>query len=188
MPDYAQEEAALVKAAVAGDANAYGQLYLRHLDAIYRYIRFRVGNAADAEDLTEQVFLKAWEAITSYRMRGLPFSAWLYRIAHNAVVDHHRQRALEPLAPMQYEDMAASDGRGTVEQVIESGELAALATAISRLPQEQQQVVVLRFIEGLSHAEVASIIDKSPGACRVIQHRALAALHRVLTETQHAQA
>jgi RNA polymerase sigma-70 factor (ECF subfamily) len=188
MPDHVSDEAALVRAAVAGDADAYGRLYVRHLDAIYRYVRFRVGNAADAEDLTEQVFLKAWEAIAGYRARGVPFASWLYRIAHNVVVDHHRQRAPEAMAPVQEEGMAASDRRGTVEQVIESGELAALAAAISRLPEEQQQVVVLRFIEGLSHAEVARIIDKSPGACRVIQHRALAALHRLLTETQHAQA
>ncbi|MFN2166945.1 MAG: RNA polymerase sigma factor, partial [Anaerolineae bacterium] len=169
MPDHVREDIALVRAAVEGDANAFGQLYLLHLDAIYRYIRFRVGNAADAEDLTEQVFLKAWEAIASYRMRGMSFSSWLYRIAHNLVMDHHRQNAPEVVVPLQSENTPSSDGRGTVEQVIESGELAAVAAAISHLSEEQQQVAVLRFIEGLSHAEVSRIIDKSLGACRVIE-------------------
>ncbi|MCS6845854.1 MAG: sigma-70 family RNA polymerase sigma factor [Caldilineales bacterium] len=183
------DEAALVKRAANGDADAFGTLYLRHLDAIYRYVRLRVGNARDAEDLTEQVFLKAWEALPSYRQRGLPFASWLYRIAHNAVVDFHRRPSPEvPLAAADHPSGGGSSrGAGALDTIIQESEVAALAEAIRKLPEEQQQVIVLRFIEGLSHAEVARIINKSQGACRVIQHRALSALHRLLTEADHDQ-
>ncbi len=85
-------ESELVALAVRRDAAAFGQLYELHLDSIYRYIYYRVGNAAEAEDLTEQVFLKAWEHIAAYDQRGLPFAAWLYRVAHNLVVDYRRTR------------------------------------------------------------------------------------------------
>lgn len=185
----AYDEAALVKRAADGDADAFGALYLRHLDAIYRYVRFRVGNARDAEDLTEQVFLKAWEALPNYRQRGLPFASWLYRIAHNTVVDFHRRPSPEvPLAAADHPVAGSgSQGPGALETVIQESEVTALADAIRKLPEEQQQVIVLRFIEGLSHAEVARIINKSQGACRVIQHRALSALHRLLTEADHEQ-
>ncbi len=183
MPDPSLSEATLVKRAIAGDADAFGELYLRHLDAIYRYVYFRVGNVEDAEDLTEQVFLKAWEALPGYRQRGNPFSSWLYRIAHNVVVDHHRRQQTARAVPLP-------DGNGggwetneptTLDRVIAAEEAAALASAIAQLPEEQQQVIILRFIEGMSHAQVSRIIGKSEGACRVIQHRALTALNRLLT-------
>lgn len=184
MPPSPHDEAALVKRAADGDADAFGMLYLLHLDAIYRYVRFRVGDTHDAEDLTEQVFLKAWEALPHYRQRGFPFASWLYRIAHNTVVDHHRRTASEmPLLDASDWDSPVTS---TLETIIQASEVSALAKAITQLPEDQQQVIVLRFIEGLSHAEVARIIDKSEGACRVIQHRALAALNRLLTGTQNA--
>ena len=110
-------ESELVALAVRRDAAAFGQLYQIHLDSIYRYIYYRVGNAAEAEDLTEQVFLKAWEHIAAYDQRGLPFAAWLYRVAHNLVVDYHRTRRpttslTEPLA-----ETLVDKGAGPEEQV-----------------------------------------------------------------------
>lgn len=189
MPSSPHDEAALVQAAINGDADAFGALYLRYLDAIYRYVRFRVGNTGDAEDLTEQVFLKAWEALPNYRLRGVPFLSWLYRIAHNAVVDFHRRAASEaPLAELASPAADShSQGPGALDRLIEESEISLLADAIRRLPEDQQQVIVLRFIEGLSHAEVARVINRSQGACRVLQHRALAALHRLLTEAEHGE-
>ena len=181
MPDSSRHEAALVERAVTGDADAFGELYLLHLDAIYRYVYYRVGDTSDAEDLTEQAFLNAWQALSDYRQRGSPFTSWLYRIAHNVVVDYHRRR--KPTAPMPAPERIdrESEQRTALEQVIAVEEAAALAGAIAQLPEEQQQVILLRFIEGLKHAEVARIMGKSEGACRTIQHRALSALNRLLS-------
>jgi len=184
MLEFSHHEAALVERAIAGDADAFGELYLLHMDAIYRYVYFRVGDANDAEDLTEQVFLKAWEALPRYKQSGNPFTSWLYRIAHNVVVDHHRRRKPVVSMPPPGKGEWRSKEPTALEQVIEAEETAALAAAIAQLPEDQQQVIILRFIEGLSHAEVARIIGKSEGACRVIQHRALTALHRLLTRVQ----
>jgi RNA polymerase sigma-70 factor (ECF subfamily) len=181
MSDSSRQEVTLVKRAVAGDTDAFGELYLLHIDAIYRYVYFRVGDANDAEDLTEQVFLKAWESLPGYKQRGHPFTSWLYRIAHNVVVDHHRRQkpTVSMLSPEKVD--WESEHLTSLEQVIEAEEAAALGTAIAQLPEEQQQVIILRFIEGLKHAEVARIIRKSEGACRIIQHRALVALNQLLS-------
>jgi RNA polymerase sigma-70 factor (ECF subfamily) len=178
--DIAQAEMALVDQAIAGDADAFGELYVLHLDAIYRYVYFRVGNTHDAEDITEQAFLKAWEALPEYQHRGNPFINWLYRIAHNLVVDFHRQRKPADPIPLVEKDVLKSEEPTSLEQIIEAEEAAAMATAIAQLPGEQQQVIVLRFIEGLKHAEVARLLDKSQGACRVLQYRALANLNQLL--------
>jgi RNA polymerase sigma-70 factor (ECF subfamily) len=183
MPETCHDEATLVARVVDGDADAFGELYLLHVDAIYRYIFYRVGDAGDAEDLTEQVFLKAWEALPTYRLRGKPFASWLYRIAHNAIVDRYRrEKRAVPVTTsehLNWEDGGAS----SLEQVIAAEEATTLAGAIAQLSELQQQVIVLRFVEGLRHAEVARIIGRSRGACRVIQHRALSELNRLLSET-----
>lgn len=178
------DEPGRVERAMRGDAEAFGELYLQYLDAIYRYIYFRAGDAEEAEDLTEQVFLKAWEKLAEYQDFGHPFSSWLYRIAHNIVVDHHRrQRPVVSITTAQRES-PDSGQTGLLTHVIASEEMNALAAAISKLPDEQQQVLVLRFVEGLNHAEVARIMEKSDGACRMLQHRALAALNELLTGVQ----
>jgi RNA polymerase sigma-70 factor (ECF subfamily) len=181
MPDSFHHETTLVEHAVAGDGDAFGELYLLHLDTIYRYVYYRVGDASDAEDLTEQVFLKAWESLSGYKQRGNPFASWLYRIAHNTTVDHYRRQ--KPTVPMPSPEEVDLPGEqpSSLEQIIKAEEASALATAITQLPEAQQQVIILRFIEGLKHAEVARIIGKSEGACRVIQHRALVALNQLLS-------
>lgn len=174
------DEDRCVELAIAGDSEAFGELYVRHLDAIYRYVYFRVGEKEDAEDLTEQVFLNAWEALPGYRRSGSPFSSWLYRIAHNIVVDYHRRRKACPPADTSVEVQLADDQASALGQVIASEEAATIAKALAQLPEEQQQVIILRFIEGLSHGEIARIMGKNEGACRMIQHRALAALSLLL--------
>jgi RNA polymerase sigma-70 factor (ECF subfamily) len=181
MSDPSNYQAALVKRAIVGDADAFGELYQSHLDAIYRYVYFRVGDTHDAEDLTEQVFLKAWEALPGYRLRGNPFTSWIYRIAHNLVVDYHRRR--KPVEPMLSTDQPerTDEQLASLEQVIAAEEAETLSQAIRRLSDDQQQVIILRFVEGLKHAEVARIMGKSEGACRMIEHRALMALYELLS-------
>ena len=179
MPDSSCQKAALVERAVSGDADAFGELYLLHLDTIYRYIHYRVGNASDAEDLTEKVFLNAWKALPGYKRQRGSFTSWLYRIAHNVVIDYRRRQ--KPTIPIQPQVDWKSEQPTPLEQVIEAEEAAALATAIAQLPEDQQQVIVLRFIEGLKHTEVARILGKSEGACRIIQYRAIVTLNRLLS-------
>jgi RNA polymerase sigma-70 factor (ECF subfamily) len=172
-------EEALIRRAANGDAEAFGELYVRHLDEIYRYVFYKVGNEKRAEDLTEQVFLKAWEAIEDYEARGYPFSSWLYRIAHNAVVDHYRTRKDEsPLDPVAFS--LADESLGPEETLMKKREVSRLLEALAQLSEEKQELLLLRFVEGLSHARVARILDKSEGACRVMQHRALASLSEIL--------
>lgn len=174
----AAREDALVARARRGDAEAFGGLYELHLDRIYRYVYYRVGSANEAEDLTELVFLKAWEAIRRYESRGLPFSAWLYRMAHNAVVDHYR--AARPTTPIDETFDLEDESQNLVGTLEASVDREELRQAIRRLNSDQQQVILLRFVEELSHAEVARIVGKSEGAVRVIQHRALGVMSRFL--------
>lgn len=172
-------EEQLVRRAVRGDAEAFSALYLLHLDPIYRYIYYRIGDALEAEDLTENVFLKAWGGIDTYEQQGLSLCAWLYRIAHNVVVDHYRTNR-EGLSLDGELATLAEESLGPEEMVLKIEEIGELGRAISRLPEEQQHVLVLRFIEQLTHAQVGEILGKSETACRVLQHRALIALKRIL--------
>jgi len=173
-------ESELIQRAIAGDAQAFGELYQQHLKQIYRYIFYKVGNAADAEDLTEQTFLKAWEAMRRYREQGVPFAAWLFRLAHNLVIDFHRTR--HEAAPL--DDLRdAEDGQITPEDLAAVRlDIDTLRQAILQLTPEQQQVVLLRFVQGLNHSEVATIMGKNEGAVRGLQHRALRALHGLLAD------
>ena len=172
------DEARLVTRAVQRDSEAFGQLYEQSLQRIYRYVFYRVNSVSEAEDLTEQVFLKAWEAIDRYEQRGVPFLAWLYRLAHNLVVDHYRaQRQLVPLDDVRETEESSEDIEASVEAQLDAEELRL---ALRCLSPEHQQLITLRFVEGLSHAEVAQIVGKSEGATRVVQYRALQALARAL--------
>jgi RNA polymerase sigma-70 factor, ECF subfamily len=170
----------LIQRAISGDAQAFGELYEENLKPIYRYVFYRVGNADEAEDLTEQTFLKAWEAMGRFREQGVPFSAWLYRLAHNLVIDYHRTRH----NPAPLDDAIDSEDRGPGPEEVASEhlEIEALKKAVARLTPEQQQVVLLRFVEGLGHSDVAAIMGKNEGAVRGLQHRALQALHAILIE------
>jgi RNA polymerase sigma-70 factor (ECF subfamily) len=174
----------MIKRAIAGDQDAFGNLYQNHMDAIYRYIFFRVGDTNDAEDLTEQTFLRAWESLPGYRPGEHPFSSWLYRIAHNLVVDHHRRRRPTAEIDSIEQNSNLENQAGAFNHLTQAEDTIVLAQAIRQLPDEQQQVIILRFIEGLSHNEVAHILNKSDGACRMIQARALAALNDQLKLTQ----
>lgn len=170
----------LVERAIQGDSRAFGLLYERHMDAIYRYVFFRVGSPHDAEDLTEDVFVRAWEAIGGFKRGGQgSFVSWLYRIAHNIVIDHYRKRQPQSWSSEQLA-LEESPLPSVEEAAHHNQDVLRLARAISELDETEQQVIVLRFIEGLSHGEVSEVIGKSEGASRVIQHRALVNLKAIL--------
>jgi RNA polymerase sigma-70 factor (ECF subfamily) len=168
----------LVQRAVEHDAEAFGKLYDMHVRRIYKHIYYRVGNEADAEDLTQQVFLKAWQAIHRYKKTTSPFIAWLMTISHNQVIDFYRTR--KDKAYIEAEILA--DGPASrPEQTTEANfEQQHLRRAILRLGGDEQQVVILRFIEGFEFAEIASVMKKKEGNVRVILHRALVKLRDIL--------
>jgi RNA polymerase sigma-70 factor, ECF subfamily len=179
----AREEADLVRRARDGDAEAFGVLYEHYLEPIYRYVYFRVASRPDAEDLTEQVFIKAWEALPRYQERGHRLSSWLYRIAHNVVIDHRRRHFAHEEVELTEETAGHGDLPTPQEQVIQAETMAEVVRAMTTLSDEQQEIIILRFIEGLSYADVAQIMEKNEGACRALQYRALAALSRQLGRT-----
>lgn len=176
-----KEDEKLIARAQRGDQVAFGDLYEAYLAQIYRYIYFRVRNHKDVEDLTEQVFIKAWRAIGNYQIQGTPFLAWLYRIAHNVVVDFHRGNKVEIVDIDTQYDLPAV-GLDPEAQLIKKNTLERVATAIQALSPSHQQVLTLRLLLGLSHNETADIMERSAGAVRVMQHRALQALRKMLDE------
>jgi len=170
---------ALVGRAEARDQAAFAELYDVYLDRIFRYIYYRTGNRHEAEDLTEQVFLQAWAAIERFRWQGKPFVAWLYAVAHNVVIDWRRRAVTsESLHDADNPiDVASSSAAQAMSQWIDAD---LLAKAIKRLTPEQQQVIILKFLDGLDTATVAQIMDKREGTIRALQLRALQSLRREL--------
>ena len=172
------DEAMLVQRAIGHDAEAFGRLYDMHVDRVYRHIYYRVGNETDAEDLTQQVFLKAWQAIDRYKRMASPFVAWLMTISHNLVIDLYRTR--KDRAYLEAEVLADDSGPSPERAAEASLEQQRLRRAILQLGGDEQQVVMLRFIEGFEFAEIASVLKKKEGNVRVILHRALVKLRNIL--------
>ena len=173
----------LVERAQQGDRSALEELYLIHFDRIYSYLHVSVGNRHDAEDLTTQTFLKMLEKIGSFKWRSAPFSAWLFRIAHNLAMDHFRARRRwqpeeEVPEPVGEEEPSAEL---TAMQAIGRESMLRL---IERLSPEQQQVLTLKFVFNLPNAEVAAILDKTEGAIKSLQHRALVSLQKQIQREQ----
>jgi RNA polymerase sigma-70 factor (ECF subfamily) len=158
------------------DAAAFGEIYDRYLDRIYNYVYYRTGNHQDAEDLTSRVFSRALQHIAGYEDRGVPFSAWLYRIAHNLVVNWHRDRKRRQIIPI--DDLVlhtyASDAPESHTERREEQDL--LIQAIRNLPGDRQQLLVLKFVDRLSNADIGQIMDRSEGAIKSLYHRTLIAL------------
>lgn len=174
-----EDERRLVDLAKSGDGDAFGQLYEAYFDRVYRFIFFRVSDDQIAEDLASQVFLKAWENLQRYHPRG-PFLAWLYAIARNTVIDNYRTRkpviSLEDAAPI-----ASQDDRLDDRMQLEF-EMNSLRQAMQRLTDEQQEVIMLKFISDYDTEQIARVMGKSEGAIRALQMRALQALARVMKE------
>lgn len=165
--------------AKALDAAAWAEIYRRHAEQVYAYIYYRLGDQHVAEDLGADVFVKALAGISGYTYRGTPLLAWLYRIAHNVTVDYRKARArrTEHELPAPPEDIAE---RG--DRLDELGERNDMLAAIRRLTEDQQQVVLLRFYQGMSNAEVSRVLGKAEGAVKALQSRALRSLRRLLSE------
>jgi RNA polymerase sigma-70 factor, ECF subfamily len=173
-------ETQLISRARQGDASAFGTLYECYLDDIYRYVYYKVADRFEAEDLTEHVFLKAWQALPRFRIKGATFRAWLYRIAHNAVIDRHRTQ--KPVVPLDAVP-EMNDDAPTPEKAAETGqETDRLAAALAHLKPEWQQVILHRFVNGLSHAETAEVMGIREGHVRVLQHRALKKMKRLMED------
>jgi RNA polymerase sigma-70 factor, ECF subfamily len=172
------EESSLIQRAIRRDVDAFGRLYDMYVDRVYRHIYYRIGNVADTEDLTQQVFLKAWQAIGRYKKTASPFLAWLITISHNMVVDFYRTKKDKKY--LENGDIP-DDSISSPEQETEARFVQhRLRQAIVQLRGDQQQVVLLRFIEGFQFKEIASLLGKSDGAIRVILHRALVKLRQIL--------
>jgi RNA polymerase sigma-70 factor, ECF subfamily len=169
----------LVEQAQKGNREALEELYLLHFDRIYSYLHMSVGNRHDAEDLTTQVFVKMLESIGKFRWRSAPFSAWLFRIAHNLAMDHFRaNKRWQPEEQVPEPD--PGDRSAAEEEALESIGRESMLEMIGKLSHEQQQVLTLKFVFNFSNAEAATILDKTEGAIKSLQHRALASLQRQL--------
>ena len=179
-PSEILQEWALVQRAQAFDESALASLYTTYYPRIYNYAFLQLGDIQAAEDLASEVMLKLLESIGKYRFKGPPFSAWVFRIARNKVIDLHRRRKrrgevdlTEPLVAMQISPQTLA------ERALDRGQLQL---ALKYLTDEQRQVIVLKFIEGFDNGSVARILRRSEGAVKSLQHRALISLRRVMSE------
>src|SRR3954452_9740678 len=174
---------ALVDRAQKGDRDALEELYLMHFERIYSYLHVSVGNRHDAEDLTTQTFLKMLESIGKFRWQSAPFSAWLFRIAHNLALDHFRAgRRWQPEdeVPEPEPDESTSAEAGALEAIGRK----SMLELIEDLSPEQQQVLTLKFVFNFANAEAATILGKTEGAIKSLQHRALVSLQKQLEKRE----
>jgi len=170
----------LLKIAQEGDTEAFGELYERYAARVFRFLYSHMDNRLDAEDLTEDVFLRAWKSLPNYREQGVPFLAFLFRVARNALIDHYR-RAAGTKQDVSLEDLPLHDrAPGPVEVVMANLEHSKLRQTLDQLREDYRTVLVLRFLGELSPEETAQAMGRSSGAVRVLQHRALAALRTIM--------
>jgi RNA polymerase sigma-70 factor (ECF subfamily) len=169
----------LIGAAIRGESGAFAALYDLQLERVYRHVHYRVGNRPDAEDLTQQVFLQAWRAMGRFRHTAAPFLAWLFAIAHNVVAAHYRRRRPDSVE-LDFEPSVNDRWTDPEAAALDRYDRAAVRLAILRLRSDQQQVVIMRFVENLDYPAIAVTLGKSEGNVRVIQHRALQELRRLL--------
>ena len=171
-----ESESDLIALACEGNADAFGALYEKYIDQIYNYIYYRTSNGKDAEDICSRVFIRALNHIERYEDRGYPFSAWLYRIAHNLVVNWYRdsERTDEISLLDQYPPPTVD---GSVEESIEKmDETDRLLGIINDLPEDRKELLVLKHVEGLTNYEIGEIMDRTEGAIKALYHRTLETL------------
>lgn len=174
-----QEEWNIVQRAQRGDNEAFAQLYESHFNKIFRYVVMKIGNQMEAEDMTQQVFVRAYESIGSYRSKGIPFSAWLFRIAHNQMVDYVRKQSKKQTVSLD-ESLPIMDKTDLEHDIETKIEMEKVVLASKQLTKAQQEVINLRFAGGLSIAEVAKTMRKSEGAIKALQHSAILSLRKTL--------
>ncbi len=173
----------LIERAIAHDRAAFATLYDRYVDRVHRHVHYRLSDRTEAEDVTQEVFVRAWKAIPRYRRTGAPLLAWLTTIAHNLIVDSYRAGgktvSLEKAKIAEQHDEV--DLEAVVDGILNS---ERVRDAIVRLKHDRRRVILMRFIDGLNYREIAAAMSKSEGAVRVIQHRALRELREILERKQ----
>lgn len=162
--------------AIQGDHEAFGQLYEQYVERIFNYVYYRTGNPHDAEDLTAKVFFRAMRRIPDYEERGLPISAWLYRIAHNLVANWHRDRGRRPEISLDEGFASIPHSEHPEVTLLHIEEQNDLLRIIQKLPPERQQLIILKFVEHLSNAEIGQIMGRTEGAVKSLYHRTLLSL------------
>ncbi len=173
MPDRQFDDEQVIKRVKNGDVEAFGILYEQYAEVIFRYVYSHLDGRLDAEDLTEEIFLRAWRALPKYDERGLPFTAFLFRIARNSLIDHYRShKIVQSIEDVELQSHEAGPEE-VVEVRIENGNLREM---LAKLREDYRNVLIFRFLSGLSPEETAQVMQRSVGAVRVLQHRALAAL------------
>jgi RNA polymerase sigma-70 factor (ECF subfamily) len=172
-PSASSEQALIVRAQC--DPQAFGELYERYVDQIYAYLYYRTSSTWEAQDLTERVFLRAMEHLPKYSFRGAPFSAWLYRIAHNLVANWHRDARRRKIVSLE-DALERSSSHDPEEDAVRAEEYATVREAVRRLSQERQNLLVLKMVNELSNREIAQILDKTEGAVKALFHRTMVAL------------
>lgn len=178
------DELRLLKIAQDGEADAFGEIYERYGQAIFRFLYSRLDNRHDAEDLTEEVFYRVWRSLPKYKHRGVPFAAFLFRVAHNALIDHYR-RYEQQVVGLSLTDNPLHDNYYNPEEITnENNEREEIREALNQLREDYREVLVLRFLSDLSPSETAKVMDRSVGAVRILQHRALAAMRNILNGAQ----
>lgn len=163
----------ILESAIGGDSEAFGILYEVYVGKIYNYIYYRVGNVNDAEDLTERVFLRALRHIKTYRHRGLPFSAWLYRIAHNLVANWYRDNSRRKDVPLEEGMIITQHFNFPEQELLQAEEREHLLAVIYKLPADRQELLILKFVENLSNVEIGKIMGRTEGAIKSLYHRTL---------------
>ena len=174
MPE--SEEQEILLRASQGELEAFGVLYEKYVDRIFNYVYYRTGNVHDAEDLTARVFYRALHHIHTYTDRGVPFSAWLYRIAHNLVANWHRDRSRHQEIPLSDAPTLHYKGEPPEVALMQTQEQDAVLRLIRCLPSERQHLLILKFVEHMSNAEIGETMGRSEGAVKSLYHRTLLAL------------
>jgi RNA polymerase sigma-70 factor, ECF subfamily len=182
-----QDEKELVRLAQQKDQVAFTQLYENYFNRIYRYIALKTGNQTEAEDMTQQVFLKAMKSISSFKWQGVPFSSWLFRIAHNEVVDYIRKRVKARTVPLEetWAEHLGEESDAPEDIAQYNLDVEQLNLAVKKLTRAQEEVITMRFAGELSLAEVALATGKSVNAVKALQHSAVLALRRIMLVEGH---
>ncbi len=176
------EERRLIQQAQQGDTDAFAQIYRANVQAVFRYVSYRTSNVQLAEDLTSEIFTRALEGLPKYQDRGKPFVAWLYTIAHARIADHYRKTNRRPdESDVEKHQIAVTPDMD--ENLVRRHAARTLREAIGLLTEDQQQVIILRFIEGERIETVATIMGKKPNAIKALQHRALRSLAKHLSRS-----
>jgi len=168
------------------DMDAFGELYERYLQKIYSYVFYRTGNAHDAEDLTAKVFFRALSHIGAYVDKGVPFQAWLYRIAHNLVANWHRDQGRRKIIALDEYVAHSLKSEAPDRLTEEREEQSQLLQAVRRLPEDRQQLILLKFVEQMSNAEIGAIMGRTEGAIKSLYHRTLLALREEMEMLQNS--